>query len=445
METSQITADPDLFALTDEQILEIAPGSVVDGAQPAASHLGTAESAEHQRPQADASTTGHGTTSTGHGQAAAANPSCTTSRESSEPPAWLAAEMKDPWIGDEARELWDGVVQARNEAAAYRAAIATPEDACALKDLYPGGVSEARAAAERARTLDEFDRAFFGSTGGTPGQISAARARLAQQLVQQDPAAFREMVQLGLQALEGFNVATPFRTASPRLNTEIAPSAESRQPQNAGLKPGATQSQPSSDSQVVASYSAFERAANEELERSVGSAITRTIDQALPNLAKRDDRASAGAGQPVPLSNRLAASVRADVESALKADRQLGEQIAQILAARRFDDATRTQVVRLIGDRAQQLVPSAARRVISEWTQATLAAHRSDGERSDAARSRREVPPAAGEASSLRRTDRNSSNSRLATETRRQDASATPVHRRGIDYRKLSDEQILDL
>jgi hypothetical protein len=145
------------------------------------------------------------------------------------------------------------------------------------------------------------------------------------------------------------------------------------------------------------------------------------------------------------LSNRLAASVRADVESALKADRQLGEQIAQILAARRFDDATRTQVVRLIGDRAQQLVPSAARRVISQWTQATLAAHRSDGERSDAARSRREVPPAAGEASSLRRTDRNSSNSRLATETRRQDASATPVHRRGIDYRKLSDEQILDL
>src|SRR5260370_37314460 len=63
-----------------------------------------------------------------------------------EPPAWLAAQMKDPWGGEEAREVWNGVQQAGSGAAAYRAAVARPEDARALKGLYPGGVSGARAA-----------------------------------------------------------------------------------------------------------------------------------------------------------------------------------------------------------------------------------------------------------------------------------------------------------
>src|SRR4029077_5779693 len=71
-----------------------------------------------------------------------------------EPPPWLAAQMKDPWTKEEATELWNGMQQARQEAAAYRAAIATPEDARALKELYPGGVTEARTAAERARLPD---------------------------------------------------------------------------------------------------------------------------------------------------------------------------------------------------------------------------------------------------------------------------------------------------
>jgi hypothetical protein len=100
--------------------------------------------------------------------------------------------MKDPWGGEEAREFWDGVQQARSEAAAYRAAFATPEDARALKELYPGGVSEARAAAERARLLDEVDRAYFGTAGNSPEQLSASRAQLAQRMLREDPAAFRE-------------------------------------------------------------------------------------------------------------------------------------------------------------------------------------------------------------------------------------------------------------
>lgn len=453
------TPGQELFALTDEQILDIEP--VVQDAEVQVGNAlqsvsaGENSKADPSSPPAEAA-----------GSARDDKPLNFNGVQAAEPPAWLVAEMKDPWVGDEARELWEGVVQARDEAAAYRAAIATPEDARTLKELYPGGFAEARAAAERARILDELDRAFFGThggaTGGTPEQISAARAQLAQQLMQQDPAAFREMVQLGLRALEGLNVAPPFSAAS-------APAETQPHRQDAGPMPGPAQTSLQQSSAVaaqhsfastpdraaqlqtatsaaapsdpaVAAYAAFERAANDDLERSVGSAIARTIEQALPNLSKAA-AATAGTPQAVPLSDRLASAVRQDVETALKGDPQLGQQIAQILAARRFDDVTRAQVVRLIGGRAQQLVPGAARRVISEWTSATLAAHGAKSERTAAASSRREVAQAAsGAASSVLTQDRRGI-PRSADPARKDRTQPS----RSVDYRKLSDEQILEL
>jgi hypothetical protein len=124
----------------------------------------------------------------------------------------------------------------------------------------------------------------------------------------------------------------------------------------------------------------------------------------------------------------------------LQGDRQLGEQVAQILASRRFDNDARAQIVRLIGERAQQLVPGAAKRVLNEWTQTTLAAHRGRTQRADTVPTRAEVAPAYpevyGRASAPERPLGNQ-------KTRRQDASATKSQ--AINYRKLSDEQILEM
>src|SRR5260370_15967871 len=189
----------DLFALTDEQILEIEPeaqdvelsnapppGRTQESSQvaPASLQAGSNATAQNERRP---------------------DPNLIVSPPSAaapEPPPWLAAQMKDPWSGEEARELWNGVQQAKSEAAAYRAAFANPEDARALKALYPGGVNEARAAAERARVLDDIDRAYFGATGKSAQEVSASREQLAQQMLGEDPAAFREMVFAGLRALE---------------------------------------------------------------------------------------------------------------------------------------------------------------------------------------------------------------------------------------------------
>ena len=115
--------------------------------------------------------------------------------------------------------------------------------------------------------------------------------------------------------------------------------------------------------------------------------IDRTLDRALPHNNRADNAA---------MRTRLSASIRQDIERSLQGDRQLGEQIAQVkLSARRLDEATRSQVVRLIGERAQQLVPVTTRRVLGEWTQTTLARlTRERAGRSDAATSRHNVEPA---------------------------------------------------
>jgi hypothetical protein len=438
----------DLFALSDEQILEIVPepaGASKEDSGALNADIGVSVVAPTTIGSHESPVIGHQSTDQGTGtQPRIAVPL--------EPPAWLAAQMSDAWAGEEAREFWDGVQQARSEGAAYRAAIASPEDARALKELYPGGVSEARAAAERARLLDDVDRAYFGASGNSPEQTSASRAQLAQRMLREDPAAFREMVETGIRVLQEITEAQS-RTgktlasavADARKDTSAGATgtssvvAQHAAPLQANQRNAATAGTAHNDAHVAA-YAAFERAANEDLERSVGGVIERTLAQALPSFEQHNTPGQArlgeqaGAHRAAPLRDRLAASVRVDVEKALQGDRQLGWQVAQILSSRRFDNDARAQIVRLIGKRAQQLVPGAARRVLNEWTQTTLAAHRGRTQPAEAAPARAEVAPASV-------PERPSGNQK--TQTRRQDVSATKSH--AINYRKFSDEQILEM
>jgi hypothetical protein len=388
--------------------------------------------------------------------------------------------MNDPWTGDEARDLWNGVQQAQQEAAVYREVFAKPEDARALKELYPGGVEQARAAAERSRTMEEIDAAFYGGAGKSPEQLSAGRAALAQRMLREDPAAFREMVFAGLRALEGAQTPSPAPTAgrdSPSVGAALGSPANRGQASTGGASPANTAAPDAQDAAQnaaqnahLAQYTAFEKSANEELEKSVGGAINRALQQALPASAGRDGRETVGARYIVPLQQRLGVAIRQDVESALKGDRQLGEQIAQVLSARRFDDTTRAQVVRLINDRAQQLVPVAARRVIQDWTQTAFAAHRGRASSGSADQSdngafasaaishaaqgnstRNAGSSGAQAASPTGSASRPASNS-ISEKTmaaNRAEKSVDMLSRaprgRAVDYRKLSDEQILDL
>jgi hypothetical protein len=293
--------------------------------------------------------------------------------------------------------------------------------------------------------LDEVDRAYFGADRTSPEQLSASRAQLAQRMMREDPAAFREMVEAGIRVLQetaGVQGSTTKSLASvfsdPRGNISAAGNDPSLvMAQNAvpleGNQPATAFARTQGQAHAAA-YAAFERAANEDLERSVGGAIERTLTQALPSIEQHNTPGLAVAQRAAPLQEKLTSSIRAEVEKALQGDRQLGEQVAQILSSRRFDDNARAQIVRLIGDRAQQLVPGAAKRVLNEWTQTTLVAHRGRAHRADAASLRADVALASVPARTI---------SDQKMQTRRQDASAT--RSQPINYRKVSDEQILEM
>lgn len=294
-----------------------------------------------------------------------------------------------------------------------------PADAEAFRQLYPGGIAEARAAADRARQLDEIDTVYFGANSASPQDLSAARAQLAQKLFAQDPAAFREMVAAGVKLLE--SSSAPRSIADPLAPTPSAPS------------PAAPQNSPALAPQLAQQYSAFERAANADLDRSIGSSISRTLEQALPNLAHRSASSSPGGA---PLQDRLASAVREELDAALRSDSQLGDQVSRVLASRRFDDSSRAQVVRLIDSRAQQLVPTVVRRVVSDWTQATLTPRLPTTTSSAPAASPQSAPPSPAQPSSP------------STPSRPQSTSSAPPPRsrsQRPDYSTLSDEQILDL
>jgi hypothetical protein len=108
--------------------------------------------------------------------------------------------------------------------------------------------------------------------------------------------------------------------------------------------------------------------------------------------------------------------------------------------ARPASTAKRAQVVRLIGERAQQLVPSAAKRALNDWTQTTLAAHRGKNARSDAATVRRELAPASPAPGNPQAHD-----GRHKEPARSTRSNERPASKGRVDYHKLSDDQILDL
>src|SRR5208337_543254 len=373
------SAAHDLFALTDEQILGMEPHTEVASGSLLTDEQLQEDVAESKTPTEDMTRRD----STEQGKASAMQAQTGVSVPQA-PPQWLAERMRDPWHGEEAKELWESTLQAKQEAAAYREAIATPAEARTLKELYPSGVNAAKSAAERARQLDEFDAAYFGAAGRPAEALSAARVQLAQRLMEQDPAAFREMVAAGVRLLEGRGQSAPGSEQrqdagskpgsldSSLHNGQTSARDDNRSKDSEGQTAGTAQTGVSVSPEVANRYVAFEKATNAELEKSVGGAIARAMEQALPNLKSLDREGRGAASQGAPLQERLGVAVREDVEAALKSDAQLGEQVAQILAARRFDDATRAQVVRVIDARAQQLVPGAVKRVVGSWTTATL-------------------------------------------------------------------------
>src|SRR6476646_641162 len=268
----------DIFVLTDEQILEIEPETqnVIVREDVPRGDSPVVVPSDANAPDDSGLRSAKGLDS--QGQASAAQHSQSTQAGAPvllEPPAWLAETMNDPQRGAEARALWEGAQRAEKEAASYREVFAKPE--------------EARTAAERARVLDDIDRAYFAGD-------ATQRAQLAAMMMREDPAAFREMVFEGLRAMEAAQQLGNGRSVAPAVGATLespTPHGNAAQPA-AQANHGGQQSDDSAQQAHLVAYAAFEKAANEDLERSVGSAIERTLEHALPAAGRAEGAALKG-------------------------------------------------------------------------------------------------------------------------------------------------------
>jgi hypothetical protein len=295
----------------------------------------------------------------------------------------------------------------------------------ALK-AQPEAAAEARRWQAAANDVAALDAAYFSADAG-------ARTGLAARLHASDPAAFREMLAAGArmlaerdpQGLEelarqlGMPVAEQAAPASKSV-AQAATAADAtaavgrgRDPSEAsrnGDQHGATQRQHGT-AFPAESYRAFEATTNDDVSRKMHEAIDRSLTSALP------EGVAAGARR------RIGEDIFREVHATLSGDRELARQVSETLRDWRFDAGARQQVVALVSGRARAVLPEVARRVVGEWTSSVLASDRAKTARIDAAVSRRDI-----------------TGGRLP-----EPVAGSAQRSRDIDYRRMSDEQILDI
>jgi hypothetical protein len=351
------------------------------------------------------------------------------------PPPSPAAPPTNKSAGQEPGGTEDAPTSAAIAALPARLPVDAPEWLARATAAAPDSAPQLAAMWQRANALEIFDRAYYGAD-------AAAQQSLVAQLYADDPAALRAMVNAAQQIIAGEHVPPPSPAAPPTNKS-------------AGQEPGGTNSADTEQENAApshannfdpAAYAQFEQSTNDAVVADVNRAIERALDRALPNNISDGAR------------RRIAGDTLAEVHAALRGDRDLSAQVAQMLrgrvsslptggdslqprgtsinstsgktgvsakhsqlAASRFDSATRDAVARLIATRARTVVPEAARRVIGEWTGSVLASHRDRAAKTQAASARVDVTGGGMNSPTPRRA----------------------VAPRDINYRATSDEDIL--
>jgi hypothetical protein len=110
-------------------------------------------------------------------------------------PEWMAVAAGDPLHGAEAQKLW-------REHQAFRASFSSPEEARAIKQLFPGGAQEAQTLRQAAQAVDQLDAAIYSGDARAQSEVVAELARA-------NPAAFRQLFSEAAKVLAGLGQALP--------------------------------------------------------------------------------------------------------------------------------------------------------------------------------------------------------------------------------------------
>jgi hypothetical protein len=276
-------------------------------------------------------------------------------------------------------------------------------------EAQPEAAAEARQWRAAAQDVAAIDAAYFSADAGVrtglasrlydsdPGAFRAMLAESARVLASRDPQALTQLAQQLGAAEPAAPAAAPKSVANAlRDSRPVEASTEAARPEGAF---------------PAEAYRAFESGANAEVARRMGDAIDRALRGTLPEGVTDGAR------------RRIGDDISREIQASLASDRELTQQVSDVLRGWRFDSASQQRVVGLLSSRARAVLPEVARRVVAEWTSSVLASDRARTARVDAAASRRDM-----------------TGGRLP-----EPVAAGALHPRDIDYGRTSDDQILSM
>jgi hypothetical protein len=390
--------------LTDEEILGIDPigtgASKSNGQSSEAENPPSTEHADALGTRRDSS--GEETPRNDNAQVSAAEHQATGAPM----PAWMQTLARDPQHGVEARQLWQ-------EHQAFRAAFSSPEEARAIKELFPGGVQDARTLRQASQAVDQIDAAIYSGDARAQSEVVAELARA-------NPAAFRSLFAEAAKVLSTLSGNSQVAASTPGSNDQgynnptQAQSVSQQSPatNHPSLPLRASESQGTHHAFDPAAYASFERSTNDFVAREVRAAVADTLTRVLPE------------GVAEGAARRIGDDIFNEIHRTLAADRTLSEQVGEVLRERRFGSPEQQRVESLLTGRAKQLVPGVSRRVIGEWTSSVLGTSRNKAARQAAAASRVDIAAPGGS---------------------RDSAPLRPMSPRAVNYASMSDDEILSL
>lgn len=304
------------------------------------------------------------------------------------------------------REAWDAAQE-------FRSVFGTPAAAQDAKDQ-----------------LDELDSMFF-------SQKPEAQAALAARIHDLSPSAFQALAQAmqvhasklserdsgstqpTAPAVDPADASASATASSPAdaapVGTAAAPSSQARAAGALAQMPSPAAAAENAPTPTVdpkrAAQAAFFHSTNSAAVHQVLAAIETQVNRLLP------------AGVSGPTKTRIVGEIYRDLGSALGANRQLGHQLREVFRSGAGDAAHQQAIVSLVTGRARQALPAIARRVINEWTHGVVAANHEKLSRHEGAAKRVDI---SGTGSS-------------------DGVNRKPTSPRDVDYKRLSDADILNL
>src|SRR3984885_6383672 len=276
-----------------------------------------------------------------------------------------------------------------------------------IQKLFPTA-DDARAAGAQLADLAKLDTLFFSNRPESHAELAAAVYRL-------NPSAFRNLARM-MQAISSdsgnslepgnrvSSAASESTVNAPRANA--APAFSTSQDTNNGVNNAVN----NGADPAMAAQAAFFHETNAAAVNGVLDAIHTQVNRLLPD------------GTTGATRQRMVGEIYRAIDSAMRSNHAFGQQLRQAFRAGNWSAENRQAIAGMVVARARQALPGIAKKVINEWTSGVVAQSNARVERQRAAERRVDIAGGAPGGDGRR--------------------ALSP---RDIDYRRLSDADILNL